>query len=429
VQAARALVCDRAALARYAAALLREEAGADEAPLTINAAERGRAGHETDHSERSYWVELGNELREEQAGGAGLVVERAIYGDLGFPLTEPRERARALSAIAMIGPGAAFVGRSHHPKAAASGLGAVRVFESRLEAGRATDVTMAVQAAVEASWSHERKQRVVSLCFAQGTKRKTPGFFDPCPSMEATHPCRALAVRYRFGGRVHIAVLQECAPVRLPLRSHEAHRLLARWPKSMADVRPIGPLIPASGTRLEAVAPGPGPLQATTRDNAPKPGPSFLSKLVSPGKAAVVSPEGPEAAELAGRRARHTPGRRQAAWAGRSKLSELLSPGRDTLIHHAEHGHLPAGCGAQKPRAPTQHGARLGHSWMQIALATTLAAAAAAAGAIWLSQKVYPGWVRRAVQHAVTAARAVTAPSLEHAAGSVYNSAVVDDRA
>ncbi|KAA0151401.1 hypothetical protein FNF29_04600 [Cafeteria roenbergensis] len=259
IQAARSLVDDRVALARYTAAVLDSDGGADaHCSLALETIERVRAAGEQEHTAESYMVILGNELHEEASGGAGLVIERAVFGDLGFHLESPQERAKALAAAMWLEPASAFEPVGGDPGSSAS-RAAKAVLESRLQSGRAIDVTIPVQTAAGVSWDETHGCRVVSLRMPAGPKSRLPGFFDPCAHLDESSPTRAIAIRYRFGGAVHVVVAPECSAIRLPLRSHAADTLLHRWPRPLANLAPRVAPRPAVRTSVRSVLPASKP--------------------------------------------------------------------------------------------------------------------------------------------------------------------------
>jgi hypothetical protein len=239
IQAARALFSDPTQLARTTAAVL-EELGHGAKPAVLSRLEQQRAQEEVKHLRHSYYLQVSEELRTERDLGSGLVIERAVYGDLGLVLTDKNDRVAALSGTLWLPPGAAFSnaewGRCSCQRVRSMATSCPRaILEAKLESGRLVDVTEAVQSQVEVTWEVDPLQRVATCRLPENGKAQLPGFHDPCPDLEGSHPKRGLLVRYRFGGRVHVAVRQDLEPLRIPLRSHDAMELIRRVPPSLRD--------------------------------------------------------------------------------------------------------------------------------------------------------------------------------------------------
>lgn len=234
----------------------------------LSRAHRHESEQENQHGAESYMIELSTELEFEKATGAGLVIERAVYGDIGTPLNITSGRAEAASVAMWMRAGSAFAHRSENHAVPAGTKPLLSTLNAALDAGCATDVTEAMQRAVAASWDSALGGRSVSLFFPVGSKARLAGFYNPCPTLEASHPRRGLLVRYRFAGSVHVSVGQDCEPLRMPLRSHSAAALIKKWPKSCFRLI-VGP----SGL---SPCPRPCPL----RDGDPRPGnPAPASRL------------------------------------------------------------------------------------------------------------------------------------------------------
>ncbi|KAJ2779445.1 hypothetical protein GGI15_003880 [Coemansia interrupta] len=116
---------------------------------------------------------------------AGLVIERALYGDLPFAMAAQNSNAVA---------------------AAVDAAAASRAALACADQPRACDVTVPLAALVAAD----------RLVIAAGaSKRFLPGFYDP-----AFGAPKALFVRYSFRGAVHEVVVRDDEALAIPLKAH-----------------------------------------------------------------------------------------------------------------------------------------------------------------------------------------------------------------
>lgn len=403
IQAARSLVDDRVALARYTAAVLDSDGGAD-APcgLALESIERIRAAGEQEHTAESYMVILGNELHEEANGGAGLVIERAVFGDLGFHLDLPQDRAKALAAAMWMEPATAFERVVGDPGSSAS-RAAKAVLESRVQAGRAIDVTIPVQTAAGVSWDEVRCCRVVSLRMPAGPKSRLPGFFDPCANLDESSPSRAIAIRYRFGGAVHVVVAPDCAAIRLPLRSHASDTLLLRWPRPLASLAPRASPRPAVRTQKRSVTPASssatrfrGPLgDASKKQNRQADSPVAKKRSAKAGARSGLSSQ--RAVKLSSERPkpRMTP-------AVVSRASPLVAPG----VFRGECVMTSApGLEQQLAVAHEIRSSAMTNSWSWRWAAAGAAAAGVAIVSLLLVRNGLPAWIKEAASRLSTPSR------------------------
>ncbi|KAJ2116011.1 hypothetical protein IW146_001857 [Coemansia sp. RSA 922] len=123
--------------------------------------------------------------RKQALAANGLVIEKALYGDLPFGIA-----AQDTNIL----------------RAAITKFGASRSALSTTDEPRACDVTVALHALVAGD------QLVIA---ANGSKQFLPGFYDPTFGAP-----KSLFIRYRFKGKLHEVIVKDDQALAIPMREH-----------------------------------------------------------------------------------------------------------------------------------------------------------------------------------------------------------------